>query len=156
MHENWISAGSFGDTVNTSRDFKKRDWIAGHEMKACNIHNALYHIVQIVEHALRNNIFYRPYLRKLYVLVYIHSVNKRYTNFCNSHSLLSKGHTLRVFNQREIQWKWNACYFDGRGAVVNRKEQEYAVNKERSLLQNVQLTLQIPHAALHSSEVADT
>lgn len=26
----------------------------------------------------------------------------------NSHSLLSRGHTWRVFNHREMQWKWNA------------------------------------------------
>jgi len=32
------------------------------------------------------------------------------TYFWNSHSLLSRGHTWRVFNQRDIQWKWNACW----------------------------------------------
>ena len=30
--------------------------------------------------------------------------------FCNSHSRLSRGQTFRVLSQREIQWKWNACY----------------------------------------------
>jgi len=44
--------------------------------------------------------------------------------FWNSQSLLSSGHTWRVFNQREMQWKWNAW-------------------------------LQIPHATVHSSLVAD-
>merc|ERR1719317_467914 len=34
-------------------------------------------------------IFYRPY-------------------FWNSQSLLSRGHTCLVFNQREMQWKWKA------------------------------------------------
>ena len=29
--------------------------------------------------------------------------------FWNSQSLLSRGHTCLVFNQREMQWKWNAC-----------------------------------------------
>jgi hypothetical protein len=29
--------------------------------------------------------------------------------FWNSQSLLSRGHTWRVFNQREMQWKWKAC-----------------------------------------------
>eukprot|EP00416_Gambierdiscus_australes_P045564 CAMPEP_0171092830 /NCGR_PEP_ID=MMETSP0766_2-20121228/37613_1 /TAXON_ID=439317 /ORGANISM="Gambierdiscus australes, Strain CAWD 149" /LENGTH=94 /DNA_ID=CAMNT_0011551143 /DNA_START=31 /DNA_END=311 /DNA_ORIENTATION=+ len=28
--------------------------------------------------------------------------------FWNSHSPLSKGQTCRVFNQREMQWKWKA------------------------------------------------
>jgi hypothetical protein len=32
------------------------------------------------------------------------------TYFWNSHSLLSRGHTCLVLSQREIQWKWNACW----------------------------------------------
>lgn len=28
---------------------------------------------------------------------------------CSSHSRLSRGQTLRVLSQREMQWKWNAC-----------------------------------------------
>lgn len=31
------------------------------------------------------------------------------TYFWNSHSLLSRGQTWRVFNHREMQWKWKAC-----------------------------------------------
>ena len=30
--------------------------------------------------------------------------------FWNSQSLLSSGHTCLVFNQRDMQWKWKACY----------------------------------------------
>ena len=30
--------------------------------------------------------------------------------FWNSQSLLSSGQTWRVFSQREMQWKWKACY----------------------------------------------
>lgn len=32
------------------------------------------------------------------------------TYFWNSHSLLSSGHTWRVLSQREMQWKWKACW----------------------------------------------
>lgn len=32
------------------------------------------------------------------------------THFWNSHSLLSSGHTCLVFSQRDIQWKWKACW----------------------------------------------
>jgi hypothetical protein len=32
------------------------------------------------------------------------------TYFCISHSRLSSGHTFLVLSQREMQWKWNACY----------------------------------------------
>lgn len=32
------------------------------------------------------------------------------TYFWNSHSLLSSGHTCRVLSQREMQWKWKACW----------------------------------------------
>ena len=34
----------------------------------------------------------------------------RDTYFWNSHSLLSNGHTCRVLSQREMQWKWKACW----------------------------------------------
>lgn len=33
-----------------------------------------------------------------------------YTHFWNSHSRLSRGQTWRVFSQREMQWKWKACW----------------------------------------------
>ena len=32
------------------------------------------------------------------------------THFWNSHSRLSSGQTCLVFSQREMQWKWKACY----------------------------------------------
>jgi hypothetical protein len=32
------------------------------------------------------------------------------TYFCNSHSRLSRGQTFLVFSQREMQWKWKACW----------------------------------------------
>jgi len=35
---------------------------------------------------------------------------KKVTYFWNSHSRLSRGQTCRVFSQREMQWKWKACY----------------------------------------------
>lgn len=41
--------------------------------------------------------------------LYIHSSNY-FTYFWNSHSLLSNGHTCLVLSQREMQWKWKACY----------------------------------------------
>lgn len=41
-------------------------------------------------------------------IVLLYAVNCTY--FWNSHSRLSSGQTCRVFNQREMQWKWNACY----------------------------------------------
>ena len=50
--------------------------------------------------------------RKLVCLVYrlirMYSPHRPY--FWNSQSRLSKGQTCRVFSQREMQWKWKACY----------------------------------------------
>lgn len=66
------------------------------------------------------------------------------TYFWSSHSLLSRGQTLRVFSQREIQWKWNACFMfleTTSGISITMKSAP---------------TLHIPHAALHSSDVAET
>lgn len=42
------------------------------------------------------------------------------THFWSSHSRLSSGHTLRVLSQREIQWKWNACYERSGGGEIYR------------------------------------
>lgn len=36
---------------------------------------------------------------------------QRSTYFWSSHSRLSSGHTLRVLSQREMQWKWKACWW---------------------------------------------
>ena len=38
------------------------------------------------------------------------SNNERFTYFCNSHSLLSRGQTFLVLSHREMQWKWKACW----------------------------------------------
>lgn len=63
--------------------------------------------------------------------------------FCNSHSLLSNGHTLRLLSHLLMQWKWNACCKDGHSAQL--------VSNIRPLA----LTLHVPHAGAHSSFVAE-
>lgn len=49
------------------------------------------------------------------------------TYFWNSHSRLSKGQTLRVFSQREMQCWWKACFTDGqvRQRVEKAKRRAY-------------------------------
>lgn len=63
--------------------------------------------------------------------------------FWNSQSRLSRGHTWRVLSQREMQWKWKACYGDC--------QRDSHLDEGQELL----LTLQIPQATVHSSLVAD-
>jgi hypothetical protein len=58
--------------------------------------------------------------------------------FWNSQSRLSSGHTWRVLSQREMQWKWKACC---------RLKSVYNLSHKKAL------TLQIPHATVHSSLV---
>ena len=50
------------------------------------------------------------------------------TNFCNSHSRLSKGQTFLVFNHLEIQWKWKACLW-----LMSKKKhhQPWAINRKK-------------------------
>lgn len=47
------------------------------------------------------------------------------TYFWNSHSLLSSGHTCLVFNQREIQWKWKACWENRKGSLQFESQQAH-------------------------------
>lgn len=49
--------------------------------------SSLFHKIDKMEYDYYNVLFYWP-------------------TFCNSHSLLSNGQTLRVFNQRSMQCKW--------------------------------------------------
>lgn len=65
------------------------------------------------------------------------------TYFWSSHSRLSSGHTFLVLSQREMQWKWNACCRRARQTLQPRT-------------QSTRRTLQMPHAAVHSSLVAET
>jgi hypothetical protein len=63
--------------------------------------------------------------------------------FCHSQSRLSSGHTWRVLSHLEMQWKWKACCrFPGQYII----QVEYIP---------AELTLQMPHATVHSSLVAD-
>lgn len=73
--------------------------------------------------------------------------NLNFTYFWNSHSLLSNGHTWRVFNHLEMQWKWNACC-----GIYKMKyhDKPHSLSKGDS-----QITLQTPHATVHSSLVLD-
>ena len=63
--------------------------------------------------------------------------------FWNSQSRLSSGQTWRVLSQREMQWKWKACYT----LKVS--------SKPPCISLTALLTLQIPQATVHSSEVAE-
>lgn len=81
------------------------------------------------------------------------------TYFCISHSRLSSGHTLRVFSQRDIQWKWNACCWTSRSVqlAVHTRQFGMTTSVVRVTVDQSRIrTLHIPHAALHSSLVDDT
>ena len=79
------------------------------------------------------------------------------TYFWNSHSRLSRGHTWRVLSQREMQWKWNACCVGSGGACDMGEARSIRSPRRQSCARSIHalLTLQMPHATVHSSDVAD-
>jgi len=70
------------------------------------------------------------------------------TYFWNSHSLLSRGHTCLVLSQREIQWKWNACW--------NQCNHGNQHKTKSNIMQNKMLTASHNESMVHVAKPTNT